>query len=80
VQQQNLDATLAHDVDEGVELLPGMPHPDHVVEEQLMAVGGGESLVREVRTMHHHRPELSDLRVRPECRFGGRAHVCPLLS
>ena len=61
VEQQHLDAALAHQVDERVVLLAGAPHPDHVVEEQLVAVGGGQPLVREVRAVHHHGAQRPDL-------------------
>ena len=61
--EQHLDAALAHQVDERVVLLPGAPHPDHVVEEQLVAVRRREPLVREVGPVHHDRSERPDLRV-----------------
>ena len=66
VQEQDLDAALAHQVDEGVELLAGAAHPDDVVEEQLVAVRRREPFVREVGPVHHHRLELADLGVRSQ--------------
>ena len=59
VEEQDLDAAVAHQVDERVELLARAPHPDHVVEQQLVAVGRREPLVREVGPVDHHRSELS---------------------
>ena len=61
VQQQHLDPARAHQVDERVELLAGAPHPDHVVEQQVVAVGGGQALVREVRAVDHHGVQRPDL-------------------
>jgi hypothetical protein len=74
VQQEDLDAPRAHQVDEGVVLLSRAAHPDHVVEEELVRIRRREPLVCEVGPVHHHRVELSDLRVRPQGRVGGGAH------
>ena len=74
VEQQHLDAALAHQVDERVVLLAGAPHPDHVVEQQLVAVRRREPLVGEVGPVHHHRAELPDLGVGSKRGFGGSAH------
>jgi len=38
VEEDDLDVTLAHEVDERIELLPRAPDPDDVVEQQLVAV------------------------------------------
>ena len=65
VEQQYLHAAIAHQVDEGVVLLAGPPHPDHVVEEQLVAVGRRQPLLREIGPVHHHGAELPDLRMGP---------------
>ena len=65
VEEQDLDAALAHQVDEGVVLLARAPHPDDVVEEQLVAVRRRQALVRQVGPVDHHRPERPDLGVCP---------------
>ena len=72
VEEQHLDAALAHQVDEGVVLLARAAHPDHVVEEQLVAVRRREALVGEVGPVDHHGPQRSDLRVGAE---GGSVSV-----
>ena len=66
VQIQDLDAALAHLQHEVVVVLLGLVDPDHVVEQQLVAVAGREPLVREAGTADHHGPELADLRVDTE--------------
>jgi hypothetical protein len=45
VEQQHVDAALAHHVDERVVLLTRATYPDDVVEEQLVAVRGRQPLV-----------------------------------
>jgi len=75
VENDDLDATSTHDVREGVELLPRPANPDHVVEEQLVAVRGRQPLVREVGSVDHHRAELADLRMRPERGVRRGAHL-----
>ena len=72
VEQQDLDAALAHEVDERVELLPRAAHPDHVVEQQLVAVGRGQPLVREVRAVDDDAVQGPDLGCDAECGGGGR--------
>ena len=74
VQEQNLDAAFAHQVDERVVLLPRAAHPDHVVEEELVGVRRREPLVGEVGPVHHHGAEPSDLRMRAQNRVGDSAH------
>jgi hypothetical protein len=74
VEEQHLDAALAHQVDERVVLLPGSPHPDHVVEEQVMAVAGRQALVRDVGSVDHHGPQRPDLGVGAERRCGHGGH------
>ena len=80
VQEQDLDAARAHQVDERVELLPRAPHPDDVVEEQIVAVARREPLVRQVGPVHHHRVELPDLRVCSEDGVGDGAQGVLLSS
>jgi hypothetical protein len=74
LEDQNLDAVLTHQVYEGVVLLPGAPHPDHVVEQKLVAIRGGEALVGDVRPVDDHGLERSDLGVDAEGGCGGGAH------
>ena len=74
VEQQHLDAALAHHVDERVELLPRAAHPDDVVEQQLVAVRGGQSLVGEVGAVDDHAAERADLR--SDAKFGGGGWCC----
>ena len=75
VEEQHLDVFLAHQVDEGVVLLPCAPHPDHVVEQERLAVRRREALVCDVRPVHHDRAQLADLRVDAERGLGGSAHA-----
>ena len=74
VEEEDLDAAVAHEIDERVELLSRAPDPDHVVEEKLMAVRGRQPLVRKIRPVHHHRPQRADLGVCAERRRGGSGH------
>ena len=80
VEEQNLDVPFAHEVDEGVVLLPRAADPDHVVEKELVAVRRRQPLVGEVWTMHHHHPELSDLGVGAQHGLGGSAHLISFLE
>ena len=72
VEQQHLDAALAHQVDERVELLAGAAHPDHVVEQQLVAVRRRQALVREVGPVDDHAAQRPDLGRDAELGGGGR--------
>ena len=74
VEEQHLDAVLAHQVDERVELLPRAANPDHVVEEELVAVRRREPVVGEVGAVHEHRPERPHLGVRAERVRGDGCH------
>ena len=80
VEQQHLDSAFAHQVDEGVVLLPRAPHPDHVVEEEVVAVARRQALVGDIGPVHEHGAERPDLRVRAEGVGGGRDSHVSLLS
>ena len=54
VHFQHIDAALAHLGDEVEMVTLGLVDPDHVVEEQFIAVAGGQSLVRQSRGADHH--------------------------
>ena len=66
VEVEHLDAAGPHLLHELVVLVLGALHPEHVVEEQLVVVGGGEALQAQVRSVDHHLAELSHLRVHAE--------------
>ena len=72
VEQEHLDAALAHEVDERVELLAGPAHPDHVVEQQLVAVRRRQALVRQVRAVDDDAAQRPDLGGDAELGGGGR--------
>jgi hypothetical protein len=57
----HLHAPAAQRLGEGVVLLPGPARPQHVVEEQLADVPGGEPGQLETRPVHDDLPELADL-------------------
>ena len=75
MEEDDLDPAFTHEVGERVELLPRAANPDHVVEEQLVAVRRRQPLVREVGPVHHHRAELPDLRMCPERGVRRGAHL-----
>jgi len=75
MEEQDLDPFAAHHVDERVELLARAAHPDHVVEQQLVAVRGRQALVGEIGPMHDHRAERSDFGVRAQLGCGGSGHA-----
>ena len=56
-----LDALLDEGVGEGVVLLAGPLHPQHVVEEQVVAVRRGETAELEPRAVQEDAPERPDL-------------------
>ena len=66
VQIQDLDPALLHLQQEVVMVLLGLVHPDHVVEQQIVAVAGREALMGKTGPADHHRPQLADLRVNAE--------------
>ena len=49
VQLDDLDVSVAHLVHEVEVVAAGVLHPQHVVEQQVVAVGRRESLVRQAR-------------------------------
>ena len=55
VQLQHLDAALLHLQHEVVVVLLRLLHPDHVVEQQVVAVAGRQALVREPGPADHAR-------------------------
>ena len=63
VQLHHLDVAVAHLVDEVEVVTPGVLHPQHVVEQQLVAVGRGEPLVRQAGRADQHLSQLADLGV-----------------
>ncbi len=57
----DLDAAVAHQVRERVVLLARSPDPQHVVEQELVVVVGGQALELEIRPVDHHPSQLADL-------------------
>ena len=68
VQLEHFDTTLLHLQHEVVVVLLRLVHPQHVVEQKILAVAGREPLVREPGPTHHHRAQLANFRVNAECR------------
>ena len=63
VQLDDLDVAVAHLVHEVEVVAAGVLHPQHVVEQQVVAVGRREPLVRQTRRAHQHLAQLADLGV-----------------
>ena len=72
VQVEHLDAALDKCVRERVVLLPGAPHPEHVVEQQLVLVPRRKPLQLQVRPVENHPAQAADLRADVQPRGGGR--------
>ena len=68
---EDLDATPAQSVGEGVVLLTGPADPGNVVEQQLVLVGRGEAAQLEVGAMEDDAPQRADLRAHVQA-SGGR--------
>ena len=49
VQLDNLDVAVTHLVHEVEVVAPGVLHPQHIVEQQVVTIGRGETLVRQAR-------------------------------
>ena len=63
---EHLDAPFLHLRHEVVMVLARLVNPDDVVEQQIVAVAGGEPLMGAARRADHHRLQLSDLGVDAE--------------
>ncbi len=59
VHLQHVDTALAHLGDEIEVVTLGLVHPDHIVEQQLVAVARGQALVRKARRAHHDLAQLA---------------------
>ena len=66
VQLEHLDAALLHLQHEVVVILLRLVHPDHVVEQQVVAIAGRQALMGERWPADHHGSQLADLRVNAE--------------
>ena len=73
-EQVDLDAALAHLLDELVVLELGALHPEHVVEEQIVVVRRRQPLEAQLGPMDHHLAQLPDLGVHTE-----RFHQAPFM-
>ena len=62
----DLDAAVLHLQHEVGVVRARLLHPDHVVEQEVVAVAGRQPLVGERRARHHHLAELADLRMDAE--------------
>ena len=71
---EHLDTAVGQRVGERVVLLAGALDPQHVVEEQLAAVGRGEAAELEVRTVQQHPSQDPDLGVHVESGHGPIVH------
>ena len=63
VHLQHLDAALDHRAGEGIVVVAGLRNPQHIVKQQLMAIGGGESLLRKPWAAHQHFAQASYFRM-----------------
>ncbi len=63
---EDFGATLAHDPGELVVLPLGALHPQHVVEEQFVVVGRGETLQAQLGAMDDHFAQFADFRIHAE--------------
>ena len=63
VQLDHLDVAVAHLVDEVEVVATGVLHPQHIVEQQVVAIGRGEPLMRQAGRAHQHLAQLADLGV-----------------
>jgi len=66
VHVDHVDAPVAHLGDEVEMVPPGVLHPHHVVEQELVAVARGQPLVGSARCAHHHLSQLAHLGVDAE--------------
>ena len=69
VHLDHVDAAVAHLLSE-VEVIPlGVVHPQDVVEQQRVAIGGCKALVRPARRADHDLAQLADFRVNAVINF-----------
>lgn len=68
VHLEDVDAALAHLGDEVEVVALGLVHPDHVVEQQLVAVARGQALVGESGRADHHFAQFAGFGV--DAKFG----------
>ena len=61
LEQEDLDAALAHPRHELVVLVLRALDPQHVVEQQVVVVGRRQPLQAELRAVDHHLAQLADL-------------------
>ncbi len=66
MQLQHFDVALLHLQHEVVVVLLRFVHPQHVVEQQVLAVARRQALMREPGPAHHHRSQLANFRVNAE--------------
>jgi hypothetical protein len=60
VQFHHLDAAVAHLADEVEVVAAGVLHPQHVIEQQVVAVGRGKPLMSQPRSADQDLPQLPD--------------------
>ena len=76
VHLDDLDAAVAHLLHEVEVVALGVVDPQHVVEQQLVAVGRRQALVRAARRADHHLAQLADLGVDAEVPLAACAMTC----
>ena len=74
VHLDHVDAAVAHLLDEVEVIALGVLDPEHVVEQQRVAVAGRQPLVRPPRRADHHLAQLADLGVDAELDLLGGCH------
>jgi len=74
VHLHHVDAAVAHLGDEVEVVALGVLDPEHVVEQQLVAVGRRETLVRTSGRADHHLAQLADFRMDTELDFVCACH------
>lgn len=81
LQFQDLDTVVFHLRDEIEVVAAGLLQPDHVVEEQLVAVLRGEALVGESRCADQNAAQRPGLRPHSQPRFAAHSTArCPVAS
>ena len=63
MQLNDFHIAFAHLVDEVEVVTTGVLHPQHIVEQQVVAVGRSEALVSQAGRAHEHLAQLADLGV-----------------
>ena len=80
VHLDHIDAAVAHLLNEVEVIALGVVHPHDVVEQQRVAIGGREALVRPARRADHDLAQLADFRVNTVINFCHMNLRCSILN